>query len=59
MFAVAASLLWNRLPFSNRQASSFAVFKSPLKIHLYSLAFETGVVYYGANRVVKLVFMSI
>ena len=40
-FAAAAPKLWNELPLNIRQASSFPVFKSLLKTHFYSLAFDT------------------
>lgn len=39
-FSVAAPKLWNNLPHDIRQASSLSVFKSLLKTHLFSLAFE-------------------
>lgn len=41
-FAVAAPKLWNALPLHIRQASSLSVFKSLLKTHLFSLAFDTS-----------------
>ncbi|KAK0140685.1 hypothetical protein N1851_022323 [Merluccius polli] len=40
-FAVAAPNLWNDLPQHIRQASSLSVFKSLVKTHLFSLAFDT------------------
>lgn len=40
-FAVAAPKLWNYLPLPVRQASSLSSFKSLLKTHLFSLAFDT------------------
>ena len=40
-FAVAAPKLWNDLPLHIRQASTLSVFKSLLKTHLFSLAFNT------------------
>lgn len=40
-FAVAAPKLWNELPLEIRQASSLSVFKSLLKTHLFTLAFDT------------------
>ena len=40
-FAVAAPKLWNDLPLCVRQASSLPVFKSLLKKHLFSLAFNS------------------
>ena len=40
-FAVAAPKLWNGLPLHIRQASSLSHFKSLLKTHLFSLAFDT------------------
>ena len=40
-FAVAAPKLWNGLPLHIRQASSLSHFKSILKTHLFSLAFDT------------------
>ena len=39
-FAVAAPKLWNGLPQNIKQASSLPVFKSLLKTHLFSLAFD-------------------
>ncbi len=40
-FAVAAPKLWNNQPQHIRQASSLSVFKSHLKTHHFSLAFNT------------------
>lgn len=40
-FATAAPKLWNELPLHIRQSSSVATFKSLLKTHLFSLAFNT------------------
>ncbi|XP_064205653.1 uncharacterized protein LOC135262574, partial [Anguilla rostrata] len=40
-FAVAAPTLWNDLPQHIRQASSLSVFKSLVKTHLFSLAFDS------------------
>ena len=39
-FAVAAPKLWNSLPIIVREAGSVDSFKSRLKTHLYSLAFN-------------------
>ena len=39
-FSVAAPKLWNDLPLHIRQASSLSLFKSHLKTHLFSLAFN-------------------
>lgn len=39
-FAVAAPRLWNSLPAHIRSAQTLAIFKSLLKTHLFSLAFE-------------------
>ncbi|XP_055499399.1 uncharacterized protein LOC129701965 [Leucoraja erinacea] len=41
-FSVAAPALWNTLPLQIRQAPSLSIFKSSLKTHFYSLAFDTG-----------------
>ncbi len=38
-FAVAAPRLWNQLPPDIKSAPSISVFKSRLKMHLYSMAF--------------------
>ncbi len=38
-FMVVAPKLWNGLPLHIRQAPSLEVFKSPLKTHLFTLAF--------------------
>ena len=40
-FAVAAPRLWNELPLHIRLTESLAVFKSRLKTHLFSLAFNS------------------
>ena len=40
-FAVLAPKLWNDLPLPVKQASSFSVFKSLLKTHLFSIVFDT------------------
>uniref|UniRef100_A0A671UFZ1 Reverse transcriptase domain-containing protein n=1 Tax=Sparus aurata TaxID=8175 RepID=A0A671UFZ1_SPAAU len=40
-FAVSAPKLWNDLPLHVKQASSLSVFKSLLKTHLFSIAFDT------------------
>lgn len=40
-FAVSAPKLWNDLPLHVKQASSLSVFKTLLKTHLFSLAFDT------------------
>ena len=40
-FAAAAPKLWNDLPFPIRNAQSIGAFKSLLKTHLFSLAFNT------------------
>lgn len=39
--AAAAPVLWNELPLHIRQVSSLSLFKSLLKTHLFSLAFDT------------------
>ncbi len=39
-FSVAAPKLWNGLPLHIRQAPSLSVFKTTLKTHFYSLAFD-------------------
>ena len=39
-FSVAAPKLWNDLPLHIRQASSLSIFKTNLKTHFYSLAFD-------------------
>ncbi len=39
-FSVAAPRLWNELPIHIRQASSLSIFKTRLKTHFYSLAFD-------------------
>ena len=41
-FASAAQKLWNELPLHVRQASLLSSFKSYLKTHLFSLAFNTA-----------------
>ena len=40
-FSVSAPKLWNDLPLQVKQASSLLVFKSLLKTHLFSVAFNT------------------
>ena len=40
-FSVAAPTLWNELPLHVRQASSLSIFKTRLKTHFYSLAFNS------------------
>jgi len=40
-FSVAAPKLWNALPLDIRQATSLSHFKTLLKTHLFSLAFNT------------------
>ena len=40
-FTVAAPKLWNKLPLHVRQAPTLQIFKSRLKTHYYSLAFES------------------
>ncbi len=39
-FAVAAPKLWNALPLSVRMAPTLSAFKTSLKTHLYSWAFN-------------------
>ena len=41
-FSVAAPKLWNELPLHIRQASSLSIFKTSLKTHFYSLAFNSA-----------------
>lgn len=40
-FSVVAPRLWNELPLNIKQASSLPIFKSLLKTHFFSLAFNT------------------
>ena len=40
-FAVAGPIMWNSLPFNIRSAQSLGAFKSLLKTHFFSLAFNT------------------
>ena len=42
VFSVAAPRLWNSLPLSVRSSQSLGQFKSRLKTHLFSLAFNTS-----------------
>ena len=39
-FSVAAPTVWNKLPLHIRQAPSLSIFKTRLKTHFYSLAFN-------------------
>ena len=39
-FSVAAPTLWNNLPLHIRQAATLSAFKSLLKTHLFSLAYQ-------------------
>ena len=39
-FSMAPPKLWNALPAELRSISSLSAFKSPLKIHLFKLAFD-------------------
>lgn len=41
-FSVATPKLWNELPLHIRQASSLSIFKTRLKTHFYSLAFNSA-----------------